>query len=107
VSRLEATAPGSNPAVFLTARWVHLVMLNYEVDPDVLRSRVPVGTEFDAWSDRHFVSVVGFQFPDTRLLGVPIPFHRSFEEVNLRFYVRRQVGGEMRRGVVFIKEIVP
>ena len=46
-------------------------------------------------------------FLDTRLLGLPIPFHRDFEEVNLRFYVRYKEAGEWKRGVVFIKEIVP
>ncbi len=81
-------------------------MLNYEVDPRVI-DRVPRGTVLDTWHGKHFVSVVGFMFLDTRVLGMPVPFHRDFEEVNLRFYVRREVGGEVRRGVVFIKEIVP
>lgn len=92
---------------FLTARWIHLAMLNYEVDPAVLAPLVPAGTELDPWNGRYFASLVGFQFLDTRLLGVPVPFHRDFEEVNLRFYVRRTVGGEVRRGVVFVREIVP
>lgn len=96
------------PGRFLSARWLHLAMLNYEVDPAVLVPRVPVGTTLDTEDGRTFVSLVGFRFLDTRLLGVPIPFHRDFDEVNLRFYVRRQVpGGEPRRGVVFIKELVP
>jgi hypothetical protein len=92
---------------FLTGRWERLVMLNYEVDPSVLLDRVPRGTSLDAWNGKHFVSVVGFEFLDTRVLGIPVPWHRNFEEVNLRFYVRREVNGEVRRGVVFIKEIVP
>lgn len=92
---------------FLTARWIHLAMVNYEVDPEVLRDLVPSGTELDFWSGRCFVSMVGFQFLDTRVLGIPVPFHRNFEEVNLRFYVRRRVHDEVRRGVVFVKEIVP
>lgn len=97
-----AEAPG-----FLTARWVHLAMLNYEVDPAILARRVPAGTELDQFEGRTFVSMVGFQFLETRVLGVPIPFHRDFDEVNLRFYVRRRVGDELRRGVVFVREIVP
>jgi hypothetical protein len=92
---------------FLSARWAQLVMLNYEVDSQILAGRVPVGTELDIWQGRCFVSMVGFLFLDTRLLGIPIPFHRNFEEVNLRFYVRREQNGELRRGVVFVKEIVP
>jgi uncharacterized protein len=94
-------------SAFLTAQWRNLVMLNYEIDPGLLRSRVPAGTEIDFWNGRTLVSLVGFQFLDTRLLGVRIPFHTNFEEVNLRFYVRRKSGDEWRRGVVFIKEIVP
>lgn len=92
---------------FLSAAWRHLVMLNYEIDPAVLRPLVPKGTELDPWDGRHFVSVVGFLFLNTRVLGVPIPFHRNFEEVNLRFYVRRRADDGWRRGVVFVKEIAP
>jgi uncharacterized protein YqjF (DUF2071 family) len=92
---------------FLSAEWRHLVMLNYEIDPTVLRPFVPRGTELDWWNGKTFVSLVGFLFLRTRVLGVPIPFHRNFEEVNLRFYVRRRAGTESRRGVVFIKEVAP
>lgn len=92
---------------FLTAEWRNLAMLNYEIDPGILAGRVPVGCELDAWSGRCFVSMVGFQFLRTRVLGVPVPFHRHFVEVNLRFYVRRKSEGTWRRGVVFVKELVP
>lgn len=92
---------------FLTARWQDLIMANYEVDPAILRSRVPAGTELDLFDGRCFVSLVGFMFLDTRVLGIPIPFHVNFEEVNLRFYVKRVIPGETRRGVCFVKEIVP
>ena len=95
------------PKQFLTAEWKHLAMLNYEIAPAVLAPYVPAGTELDLWNSRHLVSVVGFRFLRTRVLGIPIPFHRNFEEVNLRFYVRRKADGGWRRGVVFIKEIVP
>jgi uncharacterized protein YqjF (DUF2071 family) len=82
-------------------------MLNYEVEPQMLEPLVPRGTELDYFQGRTFISVVGFMFLDTRLLGLPIPFHRNFEEVNLRFYVRRRLESETRRGVVFVKELVP
>lgn len=82
-------------------------MLNYEVDPAVLRARVPAGTELDTFEGRTLVSMVGFRFLRTRVRGLAIPFHCNFDEVNLRFYVRREVRGEVRRGVVFVKEIVP
>jgi uncharacterized protein YqjF (DUF2071 family) len=93
---------------FLTARWEHLVLLNYPCPPALLAPLVPAGTELDAWQGRTLVSLVGFMFEDTRLLGWPIPFHRTFEEVNLRFYVRRAAAdGSMRRAVVFVRELVP
>jgi uncharacterized protein YqjF (DUF2071 family) len=93
--------------VFLTARWSHLAMLNWEVDRALLEPLVPTGVELDDWNGVHHVSAVGFLFLETRVLGVPVPFHADFEEVNLRFYVRRGSGGSLRRGVVFVKELVP
>ena len=92
---------------FLTANWRYLAMLNYGVDPRLLAPLVPPGTEIDFENGETFLSVVGFLFLDTRLLGFPIPLHRDFEEVNLRFYVRRKSADTWRRGVVFIRELVP
>jgi uncharacterized protein YqjF (DUF2071 family) len=94
--------------VFLSAEWQHLAMLNYEVDAALLLPFVPVGTELDRWNEKVFVSLVGFRFLKTKLFGfLPIPMHSNFDEVNLRCYVRRQAGNEVRRGVVFIQEMVP
>jgi uncharacterized protein YqjF (DUF2071 family) len=82
-------------------------MLNYEVAPAVLAPFVPASTELDRWQERTLISMVGFLFLNTRVRGVAIPGHRNFEEVNLRFYVRREAEDGWRRGVVFIKELVP
>jgi uncharacterized protein len=92
---------------FLTAKWQDLIMANYAVEPSLLADRVPTGTQIDLHEGKCFVSLVGFMFLDTRVMGFPVPFHVNFEEVNLRFYVRRETNDEARRGVVFIKEIVP
>ena len=92
---------------FLSAEWRNLVMLNYEVEPSILAGQVPAGCELDLWKGHSFVSVVGFQFLRTRVLGVPVPLYRNFEEVNLRFYVRHKSEGEWRRGIVFVRELVP
>lgn len=92
---------------FLTARWQDLIMANYEVDPELLAGRVPAGTELDLNDGKCFVSLVGFMFLETRVLGVPVPFHINFEEVNLRYYVKRELPDETRRAVCFVKEIVP
>lgn len=95
------------PKKFLTAQWRNLLMANFETDPAVLRSYVPYGTELDEWNGKHYVSLVGFLFKDTRVRGLSIPFHKNFEEVNLRFYVRYKHAEGWRRGVVFVKELVP
>lgn len=93
---------------FLTAQWLDLVLLNYQVDPELLWEHVPDGTELDTFDGKTYLSLVGFRFCRTKLFGkLAIPFHGEFAEVNLRFYVRREVEGELRRGVVFIAEIVP
>jgi uncharacterized protein YqjF (DUF2071 family) len=97
-----------NKSVFLSAEWRDLGMLNYEVNPRLLERYVPRGTELDSFEGKTFVSLVGFRFLRTRLLGIlSIPFHTDFDEVNLRFYVRRRDAGANKRGVVFIREIVP
>jgi uncharacterized protein len=93
--------------VFLSAEWRDLVMLNYEVEPSLLTGYLPPGTVLDSFQGRTYVSLVGFRFCHTKLLGCfPVPFHVNFDEINLRFYVRRKEGGN-RRGVVFIAEVVP
>ncbi len=93
---------------FLTARWEHLVLLNYVADPGWLQPLVPSGAELDLWEGSSLISLVGFRFLDTRLMGLPVPGHRHFDEVNLRFYVRRrEPEGGWRRAVVFIRELVP
>lgn len=94
-------------SIFLTAEWRYLVMLNYAVDREVLQPLVPPGTELDFFGDQTFLSVVGFQFTRTRILGISFPLHTDFEEVNLRFYVRRRTDMGWRRGVVFVRELVP
>lgn len=112
ISRVEDDGPEKimvHPErVFLSAEWRDLVMLNYEVDPALLTHHIPAGTTLDSFQGRTFMSLVGFRFCHTKLFGsISIPFHANFDEVNLRFYVRRQHGGGVRRGVVFIAEVVP
>jgi uncharacterized protein YqjF (DUF2071 family) len=92
---------------FLKAEWRKIAIANYVVDPEFLSEYVPHGTELDLWEGKCFISLVGFMFKDTKLMGIRFPFHTNFEEVNLRFYVKRFEDGAWKRGVVFIKEIVP
>jgi len=91
---------------FLTAEWKNLILLTYAVEPSILEAYLPKGLELDILKGKAYVSFVAFEFLNTRVKGIPIPFHINFPEVNLRFYVKEK-GGEQRRGVVFIKEIVP
>ena len=92
---------------FLSARWENLIMANYEVDPDVLKAYLPKGVELDLYNNKTYVSLVGFMFKQTSLFNIPIPFLGTFEEINLRFYVKRVEGDTIKRGVVFINETVP
>ncbi|MFN2572590.1 MAG: DUF2071 domain-containing protein [Gemmatimonadales bacterium] len=92
---------------FLSAQWRNLIMVTYAIDPARIIDRVPLGTTLDSWRGKTLVSILGFQFLGTKVLGAPIPFHQDFEEVNLRFYVRRATESGARHGVVFIRELVP
>jgi len=91
---------------FLNAEWRKLSFANYEVSPSFLSKYVPPGTELDLWEGKCFVSLIGFMFLNTKILGIKVPFHINFEEVNLRFYVKRFENNTWKRGAVFIKEIV-
>ena len=92
---------------FLSARWENLIMANYAIDPEVLKPYLPKGTELDFYNNKTYVSLVGFMFKQTSLFKIPIPFLGTFEEINLRFYVKRIEGDIIKRGVVFINETVP
>ena len=102
-----ATLTQPKTSVFLTAGWHNLAMLNFTIDPHILEPYVPAGTELDFYNGQTYVSIVGFQFVNATALGIPLPFHRHFEEVNLRFYIVRPTPDGPRRGVVFLCEIAP
>jgi uncharacterized protein YqjF (DUF2071 family) len=104
---MNPTTTTPRKRVFLSARWQALAMINFAIDPALLQPLVPKGTTLDFFGGVAYLSVVGFLFRDTRLLGLPVPWHINFEEVNLRFYVQRTVGHEVRRGVCFVRELVP
>lgn len=91
---------------FLSAKWKHLLLANYVVEPDLLQKFVPQGTKIDPFAGQTFVSLVAFLFEETRILGVPVPFHCHFEEVNLRFYIAPDHDPTIR-AVTFVREIVP
>lgn len=82
-------------------------MCNYVVNPELLLKHLPYKTELDIFNGKTYVSLVGFMFAETKIGGISVPFHINFEEVNLRFYVRYNDNGIWKRGVTFVKEIVP
>ena len=92
---------------FLTAQWNDLILINYVIDPKKIEQYVPKGTELDLWQGKCYISLISFMFENVKVLGIKVPYHANFEEVNLRFYVKRFENGNWKRGVVFIKEIVP
>jgi len=92
---------------FLKAEWRKLAIANYAIDPAVLQKYIPHKTELDLWNNTCYVSLIGFMFKNTKVLGLKVPFHIDFEEVNLRFYVKYFENNMWKRGVVFIKELVP
>lgn len=99
--------PNNSGSAFLDAEWRKLLMFNYAVDEKLLLPYLPYKTELDHWNGICYASLIGFMFQNTKMMGLKIPLHINFEEVNLRFYVRYRDGDTWKRGVVFIKEIVP
>jgi uncharacterized protein len=87
--------------------WRSLVFLNYAVEALRLRPFLPPSLELDLWEGKPWISLVGLTFKHTKVLGIPVPFEQDYEQINLRFYVKRRIEGRVRRGVVFLREIVP
>jgi len=92
---------------FLRAEWNNLILANYIVPKELLLPYLPFKTELDFFEGNAYVSLVGFQFLNTKVFGFSVPMHVNFEKVNFRFYVKYNDHGFIKRGVVFIKEIVP
>ena len=92
---------------FLSAQWEYLAMFNYEIDPNILEKHIPSGTEIDFFNGKAIVSIVGFLFNNTKVMGIKWPGHVNFEEANLRYYIKRFDGEQWKRGVGFVSEIVP
>tara|TARA_Y100000589_G_scaffold151967_1_gene144856 strand:- start:2045 stop:2773 length:729 start_codon:yes stop_codon:yes gene_type:complete len=92
---------------FLKANWKNLIMINFEVSPKLLLPLVPAGTELDLWKNKAFVSIIAFLFDEVKVLGIPAFGNKKFEELNIRFYIKRFDGKNIKRGVAFVKEIVP
>ena len=92
---------------FLKANWENIIMANYAIDPEILAPYLPKGVSLDLYNGKAYVSLVGFMFKKTKLFNFPIPYFGTFEEINLRFYVIRKEGKQIKRGVVFINETIP
>ena len=104
---IEGLSTKNNMTDFLNAQWENLVMANFAVDQDILLPYLPKGVELDFYENKTYVSLVGFMFRNTKIFNIPIPYLGTFEEINLRFYVKRSDKNEVKRGVVFINETIP
>jgi uncharacterized protein YqjF (DUF2071 family) len=91
----------------ITFEWQHLLTATWAVHPSLLSPMVPARTTLDLWNGDALLSLVGMRSLNAQVAGVPVPLHQDFDQITLRFYVRREVAGETRRGVVLIKQIVP
>ena len=91
----------------MAADFQYLVFLNYHVDRNLLSSRIPEGVQLQLFNGKAYISIVAFLFKNLQVAGIPAPFHQQFEQVNLRFYVKQGTAAAEKRGVVFIREIVP
>ena len=61
-------------------KWRKLIMANYEIEPGILKKYIPTGTELDTWSNKYYVSLVGFMFLKTKLRGITIPSIQTFRK---------------------------
>ncbi|WP_424494544.1 YqjF family protein [Salinimicrobium sp. GXAS 041] len=89
----------------LTAEWKNLVFANYTVPPQLIEKYLPAHTKPDFYNGKCYLSLVGFQFKNVKVANLKIPFNNDFEEINLRFYVKRFDGAKWRKGVIFISQI--
>src|SRR5882757_9476396 len=91
----------------LTAQWINLLTATYETNKNLLKKFLPAKTELSDWNGKYFMSLVAFMFVKPVLLRIHSPIYKSFEEINLRFYVRYKEKSIWKKGVVFIKEVAP
>lgn len=90
---------------FLKAQWKELTLVNFALEPDFLINILPVGLDPDLLHGKAYASLVAFDFESIRVGGIPWPGYTQFPELNLRVYVRCSEAG--RRGVFFIRELIP
>jgi len=89
----------------LKGEWKNIILINYKFDPVVPAKYLPPDTELDTFNDEHYLSLVGSLYKDTRVKGVIVPFQRTFEEINMRFYIRHKTdNGKWKRGIALVKE---
>ena len=94
--------------VFLRSNWLRLASANYIIEPHLLDKYIPKGTVLEEHNGKHYVSLVAFRYSQTRLLNIQVPFHTNFEEINLRFYVKRKIAPHVWRSeVAFTKLFFP
>lgn len=88
---------------FLTTLWGYQWFQTWEVEPDLLLPYLPHKIGLYTERQKAIVSIVASFFENTKVKGIQVPFHVSFPQIDLRFYVEHKNS----LGIGFIKQIVP
>ncbi|MBY7142504.1 DUF2071 domain-containing protein [Virgibacillus sp. NKC19-3] len=74
----------------ITQKWEHLLFMHLPIPQEVIKEHIPEGLELDTYDDKAWITIIPFKICDMRLRNMPpFPFLRSFLELNVRTYVRR------------------
>ena len=97
----------SDRKTLYAAEWREIVVINFEIDPKLLRNFIPPKTELDFFNETSFVTLMARACKNVKPYGWPIVFAKSIDQILLRFYVKRKVGDTWRRGVCLIRDYLP
>ncbi len=103
----------SSPGQFVTktkpllkAQFTDLVAINFPVEERILQPFVPKGLELDYYNGETYVSLIAMMLKRIKIWGLPFSLVPASPELSLRFYVRRDVRGQLEKGACLIKDYV-
>lgn len=88
---------------FLSSTWKNTFIVTWEIEPELLLEHLPHKIGLYTENGKAFLSFVVYNFENTKVKGIKMPFHVSFPEMDLRYYVKHNNS----LGVAFIQHIVP
>lgn len=102
---LTPDAPERLRRSILGQRWTELAYFHWPYDPAEVQRLLPAGVVVDTFDGAAWVGLIPFEMRDVRIGGSPpVPWLGSFIEINVRTYVRDDIG---RRAVWFFSLDVP